>query len=75
MGSVQSHVPAGQPVSVKFKQGSIAGKSFPLQKLPFLIGRDANNDICLPDPSVLDRHAQIYTENNRYYLMDLGGET
>jgi pSer/pThr/pTyr-binding forkhead associated (FHA) protein len=34
-----------------------------------------NNDICLHDPNVLDRHAQIYTANNRYYLMDLGGET
>jgi pSer/pThr/pTyr-binding forkhead associated (FHA) protein len=34
-----------------------------------------NNDVCLTDPSVLDRHAQIYTANDRYYLMDLGGET
>jgi predicted component of type VI protein secretion system len=24
---------------------------------------------------VLNQHAQIYTANNRYYLMDLGGET
>lgn len=75
MGSVQSHVPSGRPATVNFKQGPIAGKSFPLQKLPFLIGSDANNDICLLDPSVIERHAQIYTSNDRYYLMDLGGET
>jgi hypothetical protein len=75
MGSVQSHVPAGQPATVNFKHGSNAGRSVPLQKLPLLIGSDMNNDICLHDPNVLDRHAQIYTANNRYYLMDLGGET
>ena len=75
MGPVQSSVPSGGPAIVRFRQGSNAGQSFSLQKLPFLIGSNANNDVCLRDPSVIDRHAQIYASNNRYYLMDLGGET
>lgn len=76
MGSVQSHVPSSyQNATVKFKHGSNAGKSYPVNNLPFLIGSDTNNDVCLHDPNVLTRHAQIYTANNRYYLMDLGGET
>ncbi|HKI54123.1 MAG TPA: FHA domain-containing protein [Anaerolineales bacterium] len=75
MGSVQSQTPSQQPAVVKFKHGSNAGRSFSLKTLPFLIGSDADNDICLSDPSVLERHAQIYAANNRYYLMDLGGET
>lgn len=76
MGSVQSHIPAShQSAMVKFKHGSNAGKSFPINNLPFLIGSDTKSDVCLRDPNVLTRHAQIYTSNNRYYLMDLGGET
>lgn len=75
MGSVQSNGPSHRPASVKFKHGSNAGKSFRLNNLPFLIGSDVSNDVCLQDPKVLSRHAQIYTANNHYYLMDLGGET
>ena len=75
MGSVQSEIPSDRPATVKFKQGSNAGRSFPLIKLPFLIGSNVNNDVCLNDPSVLERHVQIYTAHNQYYLMDLGGET
>lgn len=76
MGSVQSHAPSShQNAMLKFIHGSNAGKSFPVSNLPFLIGSDANNDVCLRDPNVITRHAQIYTANNRYYLMDLGGET
>jgi len=60
---------------VKFKHGSNAGKTFSLTNLPFQLGRDENNDVRLNDPNVLAHHAQIYASNNRYYLMDLGGET
>jgi hypothetical protein len=75
MGSVQSSASSHRPATVRFKQGSIAGRSFTVKDLPFIIGSDKNNDICLSDPSVLERHVQIYTANDRYYLMDLGGET
>jgi hypothetical protein len=60
---------------VEFKHGSHEGRSFTLNKLPCLIGRDPNNDICVTDPYVLDQHAKIYSSNNGYFLMDLGGET
>lgn len=75
MGSVQSQTPSQGLATVKFKHGSNAGRSFSLKNLPFLIGSDADNDICLTDPNVLERHVQIYAANNHYYLMDLGGET
>jgi hypothetical protein len=75
MGPVQSKVPSHQTVAVRFRHGSNAGKKFPLTTLPFMIGRDENSDVCVRDSNVLDRHAQIYAANNRYYLRDLGGET
>jgi len=75
MGSMQSNVSPQQVVAVMFRHGSNAGKKFPLKNLPFMIGRDADNDVCLQDPNILSRHVQIYAANNRYYLRDLGGET
>ena len=62
-------------VVVSFKRGSKAGKRFSLNRLPCLIGRDPNSDICLEDPHVIRQHAKIYNSNNNYYLMDMGGET
>lgn len=73
--SVQGHPSSSRSAIVQFRNGANAGKSFPLNKLPCLIGRDASNDICLNDPFVLSQHAKIYAANNGYYLMDLGGET
>lgn len=57
------------------KHGPHAGKSFALNKLPCVIGRDPQNDICINDPHVISQHAQIYSERNGYYLRDLGGGT
>jgi hypothetical protein len=57
------------------KHGPHAGKSFALNKLPCLIGRDPQNDICINDPHVISQHAQIYSQRNGYYLRDLGGGT
>jgi hypothetical protein len=61
--------------ALQIKHGPHAGKSFSLNKLPTLIGRDPQNDIYIDDPHVIDRHAQIYAERNAYYLRDLGGGT
>lgn len=60
---------------VHFKHGQYAGKSFPLNKLPFMIGRDSRNDLCLNDPNILSQHVKIFETSNGYYLMDLGGGT
>jgi len=61
--------------ALHIKHGPQAGKSFALNKLPCLIGRDPQNDICLNDPYIIGQHAKIFTKNSGYYLMDLGGET
>ena len=66
--------PSGK-AALHMKHGPHAGKSFALNNLPCLIGRDPQNDICLDDPHVISQHARIFTTNNGYYLMDLGGET
>jgi FHA domain-containing protein/cohesin domain-containing protein len=61
---------------VEFRHGPYAGQTFSLNKLPFLIGSDPmSNDICLEGPHILEQHAKIYTTNNKYYLIDMGGET
>lgn len=61
--------------ALQIKRGPQAGKRFSLNTLPVQIGRDPQNDICINDPHVIDRHAQIYAERNAYYLRDLGGGT
>jgi len=61
--------------ALHIKHGPHAGKSYTLKKLPVLIGRDPQNDLCFNDPYVSSRHAQIYSERNNYYLRDLGGGT
>jgi len=60
---------------LEIKHGPQSGKSFALNKLPCYIGRDPDNEICLNDPHIISQHAKIYAANNRYFLMDLGGET
>ncbi len=66
---------SSQTPTLQIKHGPQAGKSFALNKLPCYIGRDPINEICLNDPHVISQHVKIYTANNGYYLMDLGGET
>ncbi len=61
--------------ALHIKHGSQAGKSIVINKLPFLIGRDPINDICLNDSHVISQHAKIFATDNGYYLMNLGGET
>ena len=69
-----SPVPVQTP-TLEVKHGPQAGKSFALNKLPCLIGRDPYSDIFIDDPHISSRHAKIFTTNTGYYLMDLSGET
>lgn len=64
-----------QTATLEIKHGPQAGQSFALTRLPCYIGRDPENEICLDDPHVMSQHAKIYSANNGFYLMDLGGET
>jgi len=74
-GVTQKMSPPSRSAALHIKHGPQAGKSIVINKLPFLIGRDPLNDICLNDPHVISQHARIFATNNDYYLMDLGGET
>jgi hypothetical protein len=74
-GPAQKKQAASQTAVLYMKHGPQAGKSFTLNKLPVLIGRDPQNDICINDPHIIDQHARIFSANNTFYLMDLGGET
>lgn len=61
--------------ALHIKHGPHAGQSFALNKLPVVIGRSPQNDICLNDPHIQDQHAKIYSNKGGYYLMGLNGET
>jgi FHA domain-containing protein/cohesin domain-containing protein len=74
-GAMKRVPPISKIAKVHFKHGPYAGKSFALNRLPFFIGRDPMNDLCLNDPHILSQHAKIFETSNGYYLMDLGGET
>jgi Inner membrane component of T3SS, cytoplasmic domain/Cohesin domain len=67
--------PSPQTPILQIKHGPQSGKSFALDKLPCYIGRDPDNEICLNDPHIISQHAKIYAADNRFFLMDLGGET
>jgi ABC transport system ATP-binding/permease protein len=50
------------------------GKLYPLDKFPFVIGRDPNGGIKLEAMSISWRHAQIDQQNNGHILTDLNSE-
>ncbi len=66
--------PSGAP-RLQVQRGAQAGQVFILNKLPCVIGRSPDCDVRLDDPQVTAQHAQIFFNNNGYYLMDLGGGT
>lgn len=70
----KTSTPSGR-VALYINEGPQTGKRFPLNKLPCRIGRDPQNDICINDPNVFVRHAQIYSEKHGFYLKDMGGGT
>jgi len=74
--SVPSRLASSHHIAaLHIKHGPRAGESFLLKKLPCVIGRDPQNDICINDPHIINQHAKIVGMNNGYYLMNLGGET
>lgn len=64
-----------QNATLYVKHGPHVGKSFLLNSFPCHIGRDPINEICLNDPHIMSRHAQIFAADNGYYLADVDGET
>lgn len=49
-----------------------AGRRFPLDQVPAVIGRDADVDIALPSKLVSRRHARISCHEGQYFIEDLG---
>jgi pSer/pThr/pTyr-binding forkhead associated (FHA) protein len=43
------------------------------RELPVVIGRNPGCDFVLDQPEILDRHAQIFHSQNRYWIKDLTG--
>lgn len=54
-----------------FQTGNLAGSRFEADS-EITIGRDASNDVSIPDASVSLVHCQIYTEGDRVFAKDLG---
>ncbi len=52
--------------------GSLTGQTFELGAEPVLIGRGPRSNIVLGDAGVSTRHATVWTQQERWYVADLG---
>jgi adenylate cyclase len=55
---------------IKILEGIDTGKSFPIDQ-EIMLGRSANNDICLPDSRVSRQHARISLSASAFIIEDL----
>ena len=58
-------------IEVFIAKGPEQGRSFVLNDKTAQIGRAANNQVCLNEPSVSRKHAKIFRDNNQYFIEDL----
>ena len=63
------------PASIEVVQSQCLepGKSFKVSGIT-LIGRSSSNEIYIPDQSVSRKHAEIYFEDGRFHIRDLGSK-
>ena len=54
------------------EQGPTPGQEIELAKDEFVIGRIADNDLVIPDPSISRRHARLLRQGGQTVLEDLG---
>lgn len=54
------------------KHGEDRGKDFKIVKDETTIGREQENDIIIPNPTVSRFHAKIIRTEDKYYIEDLG---
>ncbi|GAC1372263.1 MAG: hypothetical protein NVSMB44_39930 [Ktedonobacteraceae bacterium] len=57
--------------SIQFITGPLAGQIIPIQKACIEIGRDAQNDIVVPDPKVSRRHARLCWLDKSWTIVNL----
>lgn len=62
-------------VRITVMSGAEDGKVFELEKTPIILGRRADDDVCLPyDSRVSRHHARITKEGDVYFIKDVGPE-
>ena len=62
-------------IIITVMSGADDGKIFELDKVPFMIGRNADDDVYLPyDARVSRHHARITREEKSYLIEDVGSE-
>ena len=55
--------------------GADDGKVFQLNKIPIMLGRHPDDDVCLPyDTRISRHHARMTKEGNSYFIEDIGSE-
>jgi tetratricopeptide (TPR) repeat protein len=62
--------PHGQSLLIKITQGPHKGESFNTTKLPFTIGRNADNDIVLPNDSKISRNHVTVSKREYTYVVE-----
>lgn len=58
--------------SLKIMTGSLSGQEIDLNFEPNVIGRASTNDVKIVDAGVSSKHAKIWAEEGRWFVMDLG---
>ena len=79
VSTVAASEPAEETTTVAGKRASLicvstrhAGRQFEITKTEMLIGRTAENDICVPHRSISRHHAKVVVNGRRHQIVDLG---
>jgi pSer/pThr/pTyr-binding forkhead associated (FHA) protein len=57
---------------VTVQVGADPAKTYPLEEMEIVIGRDSGSDIVINDPEVSRKHAHLFSQQGGYILEDLG---
>lgn len=58
--------------TLKILSGSLRGQNIDLDNEPTFIGRASTNQVKIVDPGVSSKHAKIWVEDRRWFIMDMG---
>ncbi len=70
----QTFTPGAQSLLVSFASNSkeLAGQLYPLDKPEMSLGRRADQDICLPEPTVSGKHSLLRWQSGSWQINDVG---
>lgn len=60
--------------TLRFLTGPLAGTTYPINKPVITLGRDQNNDLAVPDPTVSRQHAQLLWNNGSWTIKKLNNQ-